>query len=237
MAMLLNGTDSKEISWKEVYQIIADGKAETYLPVGTELVETLKDGRRVAFAVAAVDLYGDNEVIFVLRNSIGQHYMNLAWYSGDGWHACGMRTYLNQEILALFPDDLVELMEEKNTLQLVKGQWVDSWDKLFLPSEYEVFGERVYAEYNGIDKQFPLYTEREQRMVTDADGQPVRRWLSSFTAAYAFSYPACFCHVHAYGHANISASTHPHGVVPCFVIRKKAAEALLKTNQMGGETK
>lgn len=235
MALLLNGTESKDISWKEIYRIIANGDAAKSLPAGTELAETLKDGRRVILAVAAVDLYGDNEVIFVLRNSIGQHYMNLPWYSGDGWHACDMRTYLNQEILALFPDDLAELIGEKNTRQLVKGQWVDSWDKLFLPSEYEVFGERVYAEYNGIDKQFPLYSAREMRMVTDAEGKPVRRWLSSFTGAFT-AYPAYFCHVHAYGHANASASTHPHGVVPGFVIRKKAGEALLKANQ-GGETK
>lgn len=233
MALLLNGTESKNISWKEVYQIIANGEAEELLPVGTELLETLKDGRKVALAVAAVNLYGDNEVIFVLRNSIGQHYMNLAWYSGDGWETCDMRTYLNQDVLALFPDDLVELMGEKNTLQLVKGKMVENWDKLFLPSEYEVFGERVYAEYNGIDKQFPLYTTREQRMVTDADGKPVRRWLSSFTGGYT-PYTAYFCHVHAYGHANISASPHPHGVVPGFVIRKKAEEVTLNAEQMGG---
>lgn len=132
-------TETSNVTWKEVLEIINSGKATEKLKPGTEITETLKDGSRAVIAVAAVDLYQNGEVIFCFRNTVGEdHRMNKEWTNKGGWKDCKMREYLNSEILALLPDELVEMLSPKKTIQIQNGSTLECEDLLFLPSEYVV---------------------------------------------------------------------------------------------------
>lgn len=210
-------TETSSVTWKEVQEIINSGKAAEKLKVGTEITETLKDGSRAVIAVAAMDLYQNGEVIFCFRNTVGEdRRMNKEWTNKGGWKDCKMREYLNSEILALLPDELVEMLSPKKTIQIQNGATLECEDPLFLPSEYEVHGEEIYAKYNGVDKQFPFYEERINRIVVDEDGDTTWRWLASPSAGST----AYFCYVSYYGGADSSNASTSFGVAPGFVIRK-----------------
>ena len=210
-------TETSSVTWKEVQEIINSGKAAEQLKPGTEITEALKDGSRGVIAVAAVDLYQNGEVIFCFRNTVGKdHRMNKEWTNKGGWKDCEMREYLNSEILALLPDDLVEMLSPKKTIQMQNGATFECEDLLFLPSEYEVHGEEIFAKYNGVDKQFPFYEERMKRIVVDEDGDTTTWWLAS---PYASS-TTNFCFVYSYGFADCSGASDSFGVAPGFVIRK-----------------
>lgn len=47
--------------------------------------------------------------------------MNKEWTNKGGWKDCKMREYLNSEILALLPDELVEMLSPKKTIQIQNG--------------------------------------------------------------------------------------------------------------------
>lgn len=76
------------------------------LKVGDEIVETLKDGRDVVFVVMDDGVIG-------LKNLLGYHHMNEDWTNGGGWLACDMRRYLNEEVIALLPDELVAAIKPR----------------------------------------------------------------------------------------------------------------------------
>ena len=210
-------TETSNVTWKEVLEIINSGKATEKLKQGTEITEALKDGSRGVIAVAAVDLYQNGEVIFCFRNTVGKdHRMNKEWTNKGGWKDCEMREYLNSEILALLPDDLVEMLSPKKTIQMQNGATFECEDLLFLPSEYEVHGEEIFAKYNGVDKQFPFYEERMKRIVVDEDGDTTWRWLASPNAGNTTN----FCLVGNNGTAGNANASNSFGVAPGFVIRK-----------------
>lgn len=210
-------TETSDTTWKAVQEIINSGKAAEQLKPGTEIAEILKDGSRAVIAVAAVDLYQNGEVIFCFRNTVGEdHRMNKEWTNKGGWKDCELREYLNSEILALLPDELVEMLSPKKTIQIQNGATLECEDLLFLPSEYEVHGEEVYAKYNGVDKQFPFYEERTNRIVVDEDGDTTNWWLASPGA----SYTTAFCLVSYLGLASPNYASYSLGVAPGFVIRK-----------------
>ena len=127
-----------------------------------------------------------------------------------------MREYLNSEILALLPDELVEMLSPKKTIQIQNGSTLECEDLLFLPSEYEVHGEEIYAKYNGVDKQFPFYKERTNRIVVDEDGDTTWRWLASPGASNS----TAFCGVSYDGDAYNYNASDSFGVAPGFAIRK-----------------
>ena len=170
------------MNWKDVQKTISEGEALSFLDVGTEFNLTLKDGSTATLAVAAIDLYQKNEVRFVFRNTVGpNHVMNQDWTNLHGWKECNMRRYLNEVVIKLLPDDIASVMAYKNTTQKVGEDYFISQDKLFLPSEFEMFGSEIYADHNGIDRQFPFFEERLNRIARDESGKSVRYWLSSFT--------------------------------------------------------
>lgn len=81
---------------------------------------------------------------------------------------------------------------------------------------YKKYKARIYAKYNGVDKQFPFYEERTNRIVVDEDGDTTWRWLASPGASSTTN----FCSVDGGGFAGGGNASHSFGVAPGFVIRK-----------------
>ena len=161
------------------------------LKVGDEIVETLKDGREVAFVVM------DDSVIG-LKNLLGYHRMNKDWTNEGGWLACDMRRYLNEEVIALLPDALIAAIKPR--------KFGEEEDKLWLFSEMEVFGEHDWTE-NDPDRgfQFEYFKDRRNRIKVDEDGDANWWWERS---PYGSDSNA-FCSVGSNGDANITTPTTP----------------------------
>ncbi len=215
MAIIKRMEESKA-TWKEIQEIINSGKAAELLKPGTEIIEKLMDGRKAIIVVTAVDLYQKGEVRFGFRNTIAHRRMNGDWTNEGGWPECYMRRYLNKEVIKWLPDELVEILSPIKTVQIHDGETLECEDLLCLPSEYEVFGEAYYSKYNGIDKQFPFYRDRINRIVVDKDGDPDFWWLASPHASNATT----FCVVSSSGSAGNSDASYSLGVAPGFKICK-----------------
>lgn len=132
------------------------------LKVGDEIVETLKDGREVVFVVMDDGVIGP-------KNLLGYHHMNKDWTNEGGWLACDMRRYLNEEVIALLPDELVAAIKPR--------KFGEEEDKLWLFSEMEVFGEHDWTE-NDPDRGFQLeyFKDRRNRIKVDEDGNATWCW-------------------------------------------------------------
>lgn len=135
------------------------------LKVGDEIVETLKDGREVVFVVMDDGVIG-------LKNLLGYHHMNEDWTNEGGWLACDMRRYLNEEVIALLPDELVAAIKPR--------KFGEEEDKLWLFSEMEVFGDHDWTE-NDPDRgfQFEYFKDRRNRIKVDEDGDADWWWERS----------------------------------------------------------
>lgn len=166
------------------------------LKVGDEIAETLKDGREVVFVVMDDGVIG-------LKNLLGYHYMNEDWTNKGGWLACDMRRWLNSEVLALLPDELLAAIKPR--------KFGEEEDKLWLFSEMEIFGEHEWTE-NDPDRgfQFEYFKNPANRVKLDEDGDAHSWWERS---PYA-SYSSGFCSVDSDGSAGTSGASRSGGV--CF---------------------
>ena len=166
------------------------------LKVGDEITETLKDGREVVFVVM-------DEGVIGLKNLLGYHHMNEDWTNEGGWLACDMRRWLNEEVIALLPDELVAAIKPR--------KFGDEEDKLWLFSEVEVFGEQYRVEKEpDREKQLEYFKDRRNRVKFDATGDTAWWWLRSSCAGYN----TLFCRVNSIGRDDSSYATSSWGV--CF---------------------
>lgn len=101
----------------------------------------------------------------------------------DGWMACSLRKWLQEEVLPEFPqvvrDNIVPVLKTSRTFT-AKSQIFDvmTADKLWIPSRREMFGPGLFTELTG-----PVYSEAfdddESRVILDKDGDPSWWWLRS----------------------------------------------------------
>ena len=154
------------------------------LKVGDEIAETLKDGCEVVFVVMDDGVIG-------LKNLLGHHYMNKDWTNKGGWLACDMRRWLNNEVLALLPDELLAVIKPR--------KFGDEEDKLWLFSEMEIFGEHEWTE-NDPDRgfQFEYFKNPANRVKLDEDGDAGWWWERSPRAGNSLN----FCTVNSDGDAS-----------------------------------
>lgn len=154
------------------------------LEVGDEITCKLKDGRQVTFVVAALNPYGDNQVVFVIKDCIGEHQINKENTNEGGWSKCEMRRYLNEDIFDLLPDDLQAVIKPRKLK--TKDTALDTEDRLWLLSKMEVFGTESGAELGDI--HFPLFATERDHVKNDADGETCYWWLRSPITAYSHNF-------------------------------------------------
>lgn len=167
---------TNEVSWREIQEMVDQGKASDFR-AGDEMRQILKDGSVMDFAVAAVNHYQNDEIIFVMKDCIGEKLpMNEEDTNYGGWPKSYLREKANTDILAMLPDELVEVIAPRKIVQVICGEKFESEDKLWLPSEVEYSGESRYGVAEEGDKQFEFYKDARNRISLDADGDPCRKW-------------------------------------------------------------
>ena len=208
---------TNEVSWGEIQALVNQGRAADFR-AGDEVRQVLKDGSVMDFAVAAVNHYQDDEIIFVMKNCIGEELpMNEEDTNAGGWPRSYLREKANTDILALLPDELVEVIAPRKIVQIVRGERFECEDKLWAPSEVEYSGESRYGVEEEGDKQFEFYKEVKNRISLDADGDPCWKWERSPYRGYSYY----FMYVGTYGYPNSHFwANNRFGVALGFCIRK-----------------
>lgn len=205
----------QRVEWIDIQDIIRKGRAGVSLPPGTEINFTLKNGDPASVVVVGVDHYEKGDCVFWFRRIIGRHCMNSNNTNEGRFPDSDMNTYLNDEVFALLPDELQSVIAVHKTIQKTADENVETEGRLFLMSVYEGRGANDWAEYNGIDKQFPFFEERRNRVAYDADGDPVWYWTADPSAAGTTN----FCVFNDYGTSGYDYASHDGGVAPLFVIK------------------
>lgn len=204
---LLGGAALDNLSWDE----ICAQPAELFVLGATKII-TLKSGepyavqvthRKGGLMLSFKELFGSEEGGGRAINEDKDYERN--------YEDCDLRKWLNSEFLSLLPDDLVkhivpaEIVSDGKTLK----------DKIFIPSETEVFGKDEYGRCKE-GEQLELYADWHNRISGYADGQYGRWWWLRTKSKAGGSY---VCGVYNSGDAGYGAVAYSGGVRPHFLIK------------------
>lgn len=168
----------------------------------------LPNGEKASVTLGFRDLLGADRT--------GGCAMNLECTNKGGWEKSNIRDYLNRYFFAILPDELVaEIVPVVKYTATSGGGNIESvTDKVFIPSEVEVFGTPKYSK-KGEGEQYALFKDWKNRVKGYADGEYGRRWwLRSPSAGNNTG----FCLVNADGSCNYYGAYNFHGVALCFAI-------------------
>ena len=226
------GYNGKEIklSWNEIAAKAAAGDF-TGLNIGDYKDITLTTGESVRMELAGIDTYfgyqskNNHRLHFISRDCLATTYaMNSTNTNTGGFPASALKTTLNTTIFNTLPADLRAVIKADKRLCSTKGSWALQEDqKLWLPSEVEVWGRNTWSEVgygNGCGVQFPIFTGSIQHICKGRGKGKAERgsrsswWCDSPRA----SNTANFCSVTDSGRAsNYNAST-ALAVPLCFTV-------------------
>lgn len=96
-----------------------------------------------------------------------------------GWAESELRSWLNDDVLHSLPDELQELIQPtKRMIVDCEGNAQEVVDRLFLPTESELFGSAIYSSAE-CGERYPAFATSADRVRYDDDGEPDWYWTSS----------------------------------------------------------
>lgn len=242
---LYEGRELSEYTWSQIKTKIKNADFED-LRVGDYKTITLTGGEVVKMQIAGIDTYYGTTDQQPLRHHIDWISKDcltdyVQWNTANNnngsadtpypYLVSNVYNYLNNTIYPKLPSDVQAVISEKRTLLETRysasGALTDStsWEwqnlgKLWLPSEYEVFGSVVwgtkgYSQQQAV--QYPLFANsyKHRNKGKGNGGGRCGWWLSTVSSGESTT---C-CRVSANGHANYSHTSLTYvGVPVCFRI-------------------
>lgn len=158
------------------------------------------------------------------RRAIKTVVMNSTNTNTGGFPASALKTTLNTTIFNTLPADLRAVIKADKRLCSKKGSWVWQEDqKLWLPSEVEVWGYNTWSEVeygNGCGVQFPIFTGslrhicKGQGKGKAEQGSRSGWWCGSPDASDTTN----FCYVASNGYASGNYASTAFAVPLCFTV-------------------
>lgn len=213
--------DAVEASFKQtmIFSVNSFRKELQEAEPGSELHIETTDGKRLTAVLIGKSHYNTGDLVFRF-SYIGKYKMNKENTNAGGWAASDLRKYLNVDFFQTLPEWLKTLIiPHKVTQKVKKGkdfETVETFDRIFLPSEYELQGANEEAEYNGIDKQFPYFEIRKNRLVFEEDDGGYSTWF--WTADPSAADTTDFCGFGTDGGSHLTGAANDGAVAPLFVI-------------------
>lgn len=200
---------TEDASWAQVKELVAAGG----LKVGDEISDNLLTGQKMVYVVADIT---EEEVKFVSKDLLAERVV----WNGNGRNTGGFKEsdlcrYLNEGVWEILPEELKAVISERECLQIVEGKEERFMLKLWLPSEFEVFGDSWASEVEE-GQQFELFKDPRNRVKFDQDGERASWWLLSVCAGYS----TYACYVYYYGIAYDYSCANALRVPVCFSIKK-----------------
>ena len=220
---LLTKYDIENLSWAEIYAICQAGNAKKLFVKG-DLKKITLTTNEVIYA-QIVDFEHDTlqdgstaPISFLMQNCFNTTYsMNSSGTNAGGWKDSALRTTLNSTILNTFPSDLKSLIKYTKKQRYNGGGSVSTlntvYDKLWIPSEKELFGTYSYTGGSGEGTQYPIFTDNTSR-IKYRNGSAQYYWTSSADG----SDTRLFVFVDTYGDVSYHYAYNSYGVVAGFCI-------------------
>ena len=201
---------TEDASWAQVKELVAAGA----LKVGDEISDNLLTGQKMVYVVADIT---EKEVKFVSKDLLPERVVwNESGRNTGGFKESDLCRYLNEVVWATLPEELRAVISERECLQIVEGKEDRFMLKLWLPSEFEVFGDSWASEVEE-GQQFELFKDPRNRVKFDQDGERAHWWLLSVCAGSS----TYACLVHGYGFAgHYGGCAYALRVPVCFSIKK-----------------
>lgn len=207
-------------TWAGIKKIIDAKQASAYITSGDKFNVTLSTGEALVYQ-ANVNTYGLGEVDFIPTYCLeALNNMNSSNTNAGGWNAANRRKWLNETFFAQLPADLQAVISEK-TLKRSQGSQstvlIEATDKIWLPTETEVFGNNAYgaATEVAVQKQYPIFPDQNSRVRTQGKNGAACPWWESSPRV---SLSTAFCTVHTTGTPDSYSAGTAYGVLPCFRI-------------------
>ena len=190
--------------------------------VGDSKKITLKNGEETGFVfIGQDDFYaqktGQRAPLSFMFECLLQknRRMNASDTNRGGWRASAMRIWLNEDFVALIPDELLAIVKTTKKWTINSGESPTmTEDKFYLLSEVEVFGTHQYS-HDGEGTQYEFFKDWRNRLRSyhnTASG--VYWWLRS--PYYNYSYD--FCMVDNSGSVSYGSASNYYGVSPAFTL-------------------
>ena len=231
----------------ELQTIIQNGNAASYFKPGDYFdftmasAVTLDSGDTIAANstwrayILGIDhnstLEGTNRVHFCIgRNTdnveiaFADHRMNSTNTNSGGWNGSTMKTFLNGTFYNALPTDLKNVITECDKWTNNSGQndtsgaVTSTSQKIWLLSEFEVFGARTYANQYEQNKQsqYDYYKNgNSSARCEHVRGKNLNEW---WLRSPCYDKASSFCYTSLFGNLTRENANEKNGVVPCFTI-------------------
>jgi hypothetical protein len=213
------------------FQSLLNAHKERVLSVGDEVPIEVVGWGAVPYQIGAINQYSAHDLIMVPKYLYPTtRQMQTSNTNVGGFNKTLLYTWLQNDFFAMLPEDVQEMIvdtvqitstgNQATTTQQTKG-------KIFIPTEFEVFGKTTYAttteQTNGNTQQWEIFKETENRIrkLGNADGAATWWWECSPYASDATG----FCYVNTGGSTYAYFASSSSGVLPCFRIAAQEAEA------------
>lgn len=178
----------ESMTWAEIDALATDGTAKKLLVLGDKKKVTLTTNEVIYVKIADFnhDTLSDNTIApisFIMEDCLKTAYsMNSSNTNVGGWKSAALRSTLNGTIYNTFPSDLKAVIKTTRKKRYNGGASVSTLnavdDKLWLPSEMELFGSNTYTGGTAEGALYPIYTDAASR-IKKVNGSAQYYWTSS----------------------------------------------------------
>lgn len=120
-------------------------------------------------------------VTFMMRQVAGKR----PFHDGecpDGWIGSDLRSWMNNEFFFTLPEELrTAILSVKRITRNHEGRTFESADKLFVPTESEMFGSAIWSDHED-GERYEAFGTSESRVLVDEDGEDCPFWCCSSSA-------------------------------------------------------
>lgn len=208
--MKLITTRTTEISIPELKKEISSGRGLEVIRPYDKIAIELKNGERVNAVCAGY--VNETRARFVLEDCLAEKWcMNKTATNKGGYLHSEGRRHVLEDILPLFPDELVEAFEPRNMSETLDGELHEYADTLWIPSATDVFGAGDWWNEEPDSFQLDIF-KRERDRVKQVAGETWFWWLRSPFASYS----TLFVYVDTDGAVYYTGAYYSRGFAPGF---------------------
>ena len=197
-------------TWKDIAALVAAGS----LKVGDQIEDELLTGEKMVYEVAHIT---EDRMDFISRDTMAERFTwNENGRNTGGFKKSDLCKALNGKAWEQLLEELKAVICERECIQVVDGEEEKFMLKLWLPSEYEVFGEEWFSNAKE-GEQLEIFKDPRNRIKMGGHGgSRAGWWLLSVNGGYSTG--ACF--VDSNGNAVSRYCTGDFRVPLCFSIKR-----------------
>lgn len=197
-------------TWKDIAALVAAGS----LKVGDQIEDELLTGEKMVYEVAHIT---EDRMDFISRDTMAERFTwNENGRNTGGFKKSDLCKALNEKVWEKLPEELKAVICERECIQVVDGEEEKFMLKLWLPSEYEVFGEEWFSDAKE-GEQLEIFKDPRNRIKMGGHGgSRAVWWLLSVSGGNSTG----ACNVVSGGGASYDDCTSDFRVPLCFSIKR-----------------